>query len=115
MTPITNYREESYTADDDGCWPPEASRPLELGVMRVLYINGIPEMCNYLCPCGCGAPCPTYMPTEKRKRSPQRHLWDFKREPNGPALTSSVRHTEGCKSHYNITDGKVIIHGDSGK
>lgn len=114
MTPITNYREESYTADADGCWPPEVG-DLEPGVMQVLYDNGVPVMCDYVCPCGRDAPCPIFFPTEKRKRVPQRPLWDFKRGPNGPTLTPSVRHTGGCKRHYNITDGKVIMHGDSGK
>ena len=124
MTPITEYREEAYNAvpypvdgevGDRWCWPPEASKPLEPGVMRVLYVNGIPQMCEYLCPCGCGMPHPTFFPTDNRQRTAERHLWDFSRGPNGPTLSPSVRCLGGCKSHYNITDGKVIIHGDSGK
>lgn len=115
MTPISNYREESHNADSTGCWPSEMSKPLEPGVMRVLYVDSIPEMCEYLCPCGCGSPCPTYFPRGKRQRTPERHLWDFSKGPNGPTLSPSVRHTAGCKAHYNITDGKVIFHSDSGK
>lgn len=116
MPPITNYREQPYNADEQQCWPSEADTPLQPGIMRVLYTNGVPTMCNYLCPCGCGMECPTFFPVKGgRQRTPQRHLWDFSKGPNGPTLSPSVRHTSGCKWHYNITDGKVIVHGDSGK
>jgi len=80
--------------------------------MRVLFSGGVAVMCEYLCPCGCGARCPTFFQTEARKRTPERHLWDYS---PGPTLTPSVRHTGGCKSHYNITNGKVVMHADSGK
>lgn len=106
-----SYKEVRIDADAEGCWNPP---PLEPGVMQVLYVDGIPEMCNYLCPCGCGTPCPTYFVTYKRKREPdsQRHLWDFSQGPNGPNLSPSVKHTGGCRSHYNITDGKTVMHDD---
>jgi hypothetical protein len=112
---ITEYKEEAHEADASGCWPPEASKQLDPGVIRVLYVNGVPEMCEYLCPCGCRMPCPTFFPTEKRQKMFERPLWVFSRGTNGPTLSPSVRHTGGCKSHYNITDGKVIMHADSGK
>lgn len=112
---IAEYREESYTADAEGCWPPDACKPLEPGIMRVLYVNGGPEMCEHLCPCGCGMPTPTFFPNGKRERTRDRCLWDFSKGAHGPTLNPSVRHLGGCKSHYNITDGKVIMHGDSGK
>lgn len=112
MNRITNYREESYDAEH-GCWPPSACKPLEPGVMRVLYINGVPDCCEYLCPCGCGSPCPTFFPSNgKRQRTPSRHLWDFSK---GPTLSPSIRHLSGCKSHYNITNGNVVWHADSGR
>jgi hypothetical protein len=111
---IKEYREEPYQADADGCWP-SVRGPLVPGVMMVLYVNGVAEMVEYLCPCGCGMPCPTFMPNDHRHRSADRHLWEFSRGPNGPTLTPSVRHTGGCKSHYNITDGKTVWHEDSGK
>lgn len=107
---IEKYREVAFQADSIGCWPLEAAGDLEPGVMRVLYIGGVPEMCKYLCPCGCGMPCPTYFENEHRKRTQERHLWNFSRGANGPTLSPSVRHTGGCKSHYNITDGKVQMH-----
>lgn len=109
---ISEYVEKKFDADAKGCWPPEAVGTLAPGVLRVLYVGGVPEMCEYLCPCGCGSPCPTYFQTARRKRTPERHLWDFL---PGPTLVPSVRHLSGCRSHYNITDGKVIMHGDSGK
>jgi hypothetical protein len=115
MTPITEYREIDFTADADGCWPPEAVGSLEPGVMRVLWKDGVADMVEYLCPCGCSSPCPTFMPNALRQRTPDRHLWEFSKGPNGPTLSPSVRRTGGCKAHYTITDGKVITHADSGK
>ena len=115
MSKTERYVEKKFDADKDGCWPPEAAGVLEPGVMRVLFVNGVPEMCEYICPCGCGMPCPTYFQTEKRRRTAERHLWDYSSGPNGPTLHPSVRHTGGCKWHYNIDDGKVTVHADSGK
>ena len=108
------YREVRYDANADGCWP-VTPIPIEPGVMNVLYKDNIPIMCEYLCPCGCGMPHPMYFETSTLKRSPNRHLWNYSLGPNGPTLTPSVRCLSGCKSHYNITNGEVIMHGDSGK
>ena len=109
-SPISEYREVRYDADAKGCWP--VTTELQPGIMNVLYVNGVPEMCEYLCPCGCGMPHPMFFQTGSRKRSPDLHLWDYS---PGPTLTPSVRCLGGCKSHYNITGGKVLIHADSGQ
>lgn len=116
MNAITEYREESYTADAEGCWPLEArGKPLP-GILWVLYVNGVPVMSEHVCPCGCGAKIPTFLQSEpKWKFSPKDGLWSFNKGPNGPTLSPSIRILGGCKSHYNITDGKVIMHGDSGR
>lgn len=113
---ITSYKEEAYNATPDGCWPPESCVSVLVGgVMKVLYVDGVADMCEYICPCGCNMPCPTFFTNGGRQRTPDRHLWDFSRGPNSPTLSPSVRHTGGCKAHYNITDGRVIMHRDSGK
>lgn len=115
MTPITEYREESYQADGDGCWPVAANRPLEPGIIRVLYVNGVPGMCEFLCPCGCESPCLALFPTAEQQRTPHRPLWNFAKGSHGPTISPSIRYLGGCKAHFNITDGKVVMHGDSGK
>ena len=77
------------------------------GVMQVIYKNGVPYAVDFICPCGCGSSC--YTPLKASNREPS---WAYS---PGPTLTPSIRWTGGCKAHFNITDGKTIIHGDSGK
>ena len=73
---------------------------------------GTPMMIDFRCPCGCNQKCPTHLITTER--SSDRH-WGFSRGPNGITLTPSIRYLNGCKTHFNVTDGRAIIHGDSGK
>lgn len=37
------------------------------------------------------------------------------KQPGAVTLSPSVRYTGGCKAHFNITDGKTVMHGDSGR
>lgn len=104
MSPITEYREERHPFGADNL--PLAPPP---GVMWVFMENGVPVSVDFRCPCGCGSSCYTVL----RGNHPQR--WDYSLGPNGPTLTPSIRYLGGCKAHFNITDGKVIMHGDSGK
>lgn len=104
-TPITEYREVRK------CFPDESGLPLLSGEMHVYLIGEVPEAVNFLCPCGCGNK--TYTPVTVGVK--EEHSWLFSRGPNGPTLYPSIRWTGGCKAHFNITDGKVIVHGDSGK
>lgn len=69
------------------------------------------EAVDFLCPCGCGNSC--YTPVDEDAKL-ERH-WQFSRGPNGVTLSPSIRYLSGCKAHFNITDGKAVIHGDSGK
>lgn len=107
--PITSYVEQRFKfGTDDPKWP-------EPGVIQVFYEGDVPTMVDFRCPCGCGGVCPTHLvPPGQPKKSNDRH-WEFSRGPNGITLTPSIRFTTGCKAHFNITDGKVVIHGDSGK
>ena len=79
------------------------------GVMWVFVENDAPVSVDFLCPCGCGSSC--YTPL--RGNHPQR--WEYSKGPNGPTLKPSIRYFGGCKAHFTITDGKVEVHGDSGK
>lgn len=100
-TPITNYVEEKHDFDDGI----EYGTPAP-GVMLVFYENDKPHMVEFLCPCGCGKTCPTYL----GQQSP-RH-WEYS---PGPTLRPSMKYTSGCKAHFTITDGKVKMEADSGK
>jgi len=77
--------------------------------------NGVCAV-DFQCPCGCGSECYTPV-TDATKGQPktERH-WLFSRGPTGRVtLSPSIRYTGGCKAHFNIEDGKVIMHDDSGK
>ena len=73
------------------------------------------EAVDFLCPCGCGNSCYTPV-TDADKGEPKtvRH-WLFSSKDGKVTLSPSIRYTSGCKAHFNITDGKAVIHGDSGK
>jgi hypothetical protein len=99
-------------------------------IKRFGMVNGMPEAgalwtmvdetgtvvaVTFRCPCECGAEC--YTPVDdatKGQPKTERH-WLFSRGPNGVTLYPSIRYTGGCLAHFTITDGKVAIHGDSGK
>jgi Family of unknown function (DUF6527) len=97
--PIELYIEERH---DFNAAPQGSPSP---GVMYVFMLDGEPYSCDFLCPCGCGSSCYTVF-----KGSHPRCCYS-----PGPTLTPSIRYLDGCKAHFNITDGKVIMHGDSGK
>lgn len=112
---ITRYvveRHEWATSD------PSTLRP---GVMQVFYEGDVVRMVDFLCPCGCGNRCPTHVITmaekmdqERQQQSEwERHCWGF--DANTVTLHPSIRWTGGCKAHFNITNGEVFIHPDSGK
>lgn len=82
------------------------------GEMQVFYENGIPQMVDFKCPCGCGYTCPT--PVSEKGKKEIRH-WEFWKNNKGEiTLSPSIRWTGGCFAHFNITEGKVQLHGDSG-
>lgn len=106
MPPITRYVEVVYEFGTDYPTP-------EPGVMAVVCEGGVPVMVDFLCPCGCGRTCPTHLVPPGEPHKGRR--WAFRREPNGVTLVPSIRYLSGCKWHFNITNGAVIVHGDSGK
>lgn len=79
------------------------------GTMWVFMEGDKPEAVNFLCPCGCGSECYTPLGLNHPRK------WEYEKGPNGPTLKPSIRYTGGCKSHFNITNGKVVWHGDTGK
>ncbi len=104
-TPITQYKEVRK------CFPDETGIPVQPGEMFVLLDNEVAQGVRFICPCGRGNEIWTPV-TEGKK---EEHHWLFSRGPNGPTLSPSIRWLSGCKAHFNIDDGKVTLHGDSGK
>ena len=108
--PITKYRETIITF---GQAPQRSPEPGEWWTM--VGDDGAVCAVNFLCPCGCSRQCYTPV-TDSTKGQPksERH-WLFSRGPDGPTLSPLVRYTSECKWHFNIENGKVVVHGDSGK
>jgi hypothetical protein len=79
------------------------------GEMWVMEEEGKVVAVNFLCPCGCGCEC--YTPIRAEGEPPRERHWGYA---PGPTLSPSIRFTGGCKAHFNITDGKTILHADSG-
>lgn len=103
---------ESYTEQRHKFGEAPSTAP-EPGVMWVLTEDdGSVSAVNFRCPCGCGSECYTPV-TDATKGQPktERH-WLYS---EGPTLSPSIRYMGGCKAHFNITNGKSIMHGDSGK
>ena len=107
-SPISEYAEKVLTA-----WVAPGQRWLPApGEMWVFVIGGRVQAVDFLCPCGCGSEC--YTPVAEGP-APGNRVWGFGRGPNGVTLSPSIRYTGGCKAHFNITDGKAVMHGDSGR
>lgn len=77
--------------------------------------NGEVFAVDFRCPCGCGSTCYTPVTDATKGQAKTERHWLYSRGPNGVTLSPSIRYTGGCKAHFNITDGKAIIHSDSGK
>lgn len=89
--------------------PPQDLKPGDFWVL--VGDDGAPEAVDFLCPCGCGRQ--TYTPVvPEGTPKPNDRTWTYKA---GPTLDPSIRFESGCKANFNITDGKTIIHSDSGK
>ena len=107
--PIQSYTEEKRAFGEVQGFP----GPGEFWTL--LDKDGAAVAVDFLCPCGCGSECYTPV-TDATKGQPktERH-WLYSSGPGGPTLSPSIRYLGGCKAHFNITDGKAVIHGDSGK
>lgn len=103
--PITSYVEKRVEFG-------KVDEQLEPGVMLVMVTGDVVEAVDFLCPRGCGSECYTPIVGPERPRDGNRPIWDY--EP-GPTLKPSIRFTGGCKAHFYITNGKVILCSDSGK
>ncbi len=108
-TAITEYKAERHEFGEESGPNPTP------GIMFVFYENDKPTMLDFLCPCGCGNTCPTHVVTmsEKAYQSNKNRRWGF--DPDTLTVHPSIRFLSGCKAHFNITNGKVIMHADSGK
>lgn len=113
-TPIRSYTEmKCVFGGDDSLYPGQPA----LGIMQVFYEGDVPQMVDFLCPCGCGHTVPTHVVSleekQQGKAGDKDHRWGF--DPKTLTLVPSIRFTSGCKAHFNITNGQVIVHADSGK
>ncbi len=111
---ILSYTEVSY---DFGISDPGNPKPGEIFVFYETK-DGVkfPSMVEFLCPCGCGYPCPTHLIPPGQEKKPNDRHWEFSRGPSGGVtLSPSIRWNGHCRAHFNITDGKTFFHGDSGK
>ncbi len=109
--PITEYIEEPRGWGEPAR-PDDEPKP---GMMQVYYRDGVPLMVDFLCPCGCGRTCPTHLVEPGHVKKPNDGHWNFSKDAGGRiTLTPSIRWTAGCFAHFNITDGKAVMHADSG-
>lgn len=94
-------------------WPSD----MEPGVLYVDVRMGTPEVVYLLCPCGCGQGSlrlPVGDGVKPHRTAVTAHTWLYRSDKNGPTLEPSIRDVGGCKAHFNITDGQVVWHADSG-
>lgn len=104
---IAAYTEERQDWDKNSLngFPPA-------GVIWVFMRKGGFYGCTFICPCGCDE-CVGFIPLQDYKQRETR--WNYSLGPNGPTISPSIKFGSGCKGHFNITDGKAIVHADSGK
>lgn len=74
--------------------------------------DGFVEAVTFQCPCGCGRECYTPVTDATRGQLKTERHWLYSA---GPTLTPSIRYIGGRRAHFNITDGRAVIHGDSGQ
>lgn len=105
--PILEYKQTILTA-----WlPHEARYSPPPGEFWTFIVNGVLHAVCFRCPCGCGAEC--YTPVTPKSEPKQEHYWQY--DQVSMTITPSIRYLNGCKAHFNITNGKIVFHGDSGK
>lgn len=65
-----------------------------------------PACAVLLCPCGCGESVYVSLMTGDRPN------WKLTGDEGQPAtLTPSIQHLKGCKSHYWLTEGRIVWAG----
>jgi hypothetical protein len=67
----------------------------------ILYISNEYNTCNHLCPCGCGAEIS--LPFNR----PNAHTLEIT-EDKTVSITPSIQYRGTCRSHYYITDNKIV-------
>lgn len=110
------YTEERYDWANnhrlDGPGSGVAPEAVKSGIFALWLEDGVPVFCEFRCPCGCMATCPTYLANKEGNVGPGHPRWTYS---PGPTLSPSIRYLGGCKAHFNITNGEAIMHGDSGR
>jgi hypothetical protein len=103
---ITEYRpviKNGWLKED------EVVPPGELWVLR--DPDGKLHAVTFRCPCGCGSECYTPVVPSGEPKAERRWIFDEATT----TITPSIRYTGGCKAHFNITNGKTVMHADSGR
>lgn len=106
-TPILEYT--PVVRDFGTVQPDDRLKPGEMWLFK--EPDGTIPAVTFLCPCGCGSECYTPV-TPVGQPKTERH-WQF--DERTTTITPSIRYTGGCKAHFNITSGRTVFHGDSGK
>lgn len=80
----------------------------------IIYISE--EYGSAVHPCACGCMERTVLPFKKGQTQNDDFNWGYTNNDGVVTFTPSIGNWKiPCRSHYNITDNKVIWHADSGK
>ncbi len=79
-----------------------------MGIQLSPQIRKLEELMTHWCP---GCQQRHYINTVSDDVSPGAPVWEFNGDATKPTFTPSVNIVGKC--HYNITEGKIIYHGDS--
>jgi hypothetical protein len=78
------------------------------GCMYVPFFEGSLSGVGFLCPCGCGLPL--WIPNEPYAEGGSLEPRKITRNPDDTiTITPSILVNSGCRSHFYITNSKVII------
>lgn len=75
----------------------------------ILYVSLKFELAIHLCACGCKGQAVTPI------KGQDLTGWIYREDPEGPTLSPSIGHQKWpCRSHYFVTNGKIVFCSDHG-
>ena len=102
--------ETSFRLEDGIRRPDLETTPGGISSFEFLMLDGEPEACRFLCPCGCGGQVFLYLTNSRRSRGECHklggHVWDPRT--NGYLISPSVNQLDGCRSHYFIREDGTV-------
>src|SRR5580658_6765762 len=78
------------------------------GIVVLCVKEGVIHGAAYLCPCGCG-----HVHYARQQGHGERPTWIITLNEGRITFNPSVRCTSGCKSHFDLVDGKIKWHEDT--